>query len=148
MKKESVKYFLFLFVFTDYPYLKQLLESDVVCEERREIDIKRKFFEELLKNLDLRVMLPAMYQNEMISSHTMNEILAKENSKGHQIGLMLLLTRMQCHLSPQQWYYKFLHILKDKNYDYIIMAMEPKFLTDEGAFDPDRGMLICTFQIG
>ena len=50
--------------------------------------------------------------------------------QGAKAATFILLNRLQCHLSPKEWYLKFLRVLYKKGYKVLVNEMEPEFTLD------------------
>ena len=68
------------------------------------------------------------------------EIIRKTyETKGDIYSTMILLERMQCRKSPEEWYYTFLDALM-KNNRHVVEQIEPDFLQNPSSFMPKLGM--------
>jgi len=122
-----------------------------LLEHETEVDIPTEQARKITECPDLRNVVPGdvipyLLDAKVITNVDRQEIEARCNKKGDIGGMYLLLDRMQCHLSPEEWYYEFLNVLRADTYDDKLEKLEPDFLLHPEKFSPtltlaDKGKL-------
>lgn len=72
----------------------------------------------------------------VISDADKHEIETVCKNRGNIEGMDLLLDRMQCHLSPKEWYFEFLSVLQEREYNHLLTNMEDDFIICPSEFAP------------
>ncbi|XP_060594632.1 interferon-induced helicase C domain-containing protein 1-like, partial [Ruditapes philippinarum] len=128
----------------DYPYLKELLSYqnryDAFSSSRAQ-KILCLFTPYLEQMIHAHEFVSELKSRGVINAADEELILKTFETKGDIYSTMVLLDRMQCRKSPQDWYYEFLDLLMMKKCEHIVKEMEPDFIENPSSFMPklDRG---------
>jgi hypothetical protein len=138
----SCQSFKLFFAFTEYPYLKELLSYqnryDAFSSSRAQ-KILCLFTPYLEQMIHAHQFVSELRSRGVINAADKELILKTYDTKGDIYSTMILLDRMQCRKSPQDWYYEFLDLLMKKKFEHIVKEMEPDFIDNPSAFMPKQG---------
>ncbi|XP_053407029.1 uncharacterized protein LOC123546057 [Mercenaria mercenaria] len=124
----------------EYPYLKELfLCSDSEANNHLAEHAKkvfRLFTPSLEKSIIPCELIPELHAREVINREDRDLIIATERNRGTTAAAVVLLERIQCRLSPVEWYREFLSALMKTGNEHLVQYMEPDFVADPSAFGP------------
>ena len=123
-----------------------MIESGVLNEGSRQRGIVRLFQTQLLDQLDVLQFSNHLHSRNVLSDNDMDEIRTDLSSNSSYSALVCMISRMQCHLPPDEWYYYFLCTLRELDHNNLIEMIEPDFLSNESALMPKLGKKCITPQ--
>ncbi|XP_052772055.1 antiviral innate immune response receptor RIG-I-like isoform X2 [Mya arenaria] len=144
-KKQAHKWALFLEALDDegMEYVKsRLIASDIELPEEREHGktMLQFFGPDLEKQIDEPLKIARLLKNKkVITDVDLQEITNSTLQRSTDLAVHILLTRMQCHKRPAEWYYEFLCSLRDEGYQHLAKQLEPDFLNNPSACMPKFG---------
>ncbi|XP_052772676.1 antiviral innate immune response receptor RIG-I-like [Mya arenaria] len=144
-KKQAQKWALFLEALDDegLEYVKsRLIASDIELPEEREHGktMLQFFGPDLEKEINEPLQIARLLKNKkVITDVDLQEITNSTLQRSTNLAVHILLTRMQCHKRPAEWYYEFLCSLRDEGYQHLANKLEPDFLKNPSAYMPKLG---------
>ncbi|XP_060558733.1 uncharacterized protein LOC132719016 [Ruditapes philippinarum] len=126
----------------DYPYLKQLLLSPTAYDQFSSTHAQRNiclFSSRLVNSISAVELLPEFIKRGVLNHIDSEVTIRTDRTKGNTYAAMILLDKMQCRKSPQEWYYEFLDLLMEMNFQHILNELEPDFIENPSAFMPNLG---------
>ncbi|XP_060558732.1 uncharacterized protein LOC132719015, partial [Ruditapes philippinarum] len=129
----------------EYPYLKELLSYqkryDAFSSSRAQkiLCLFTPYLEQMIRAQEF---VSELKTRGVINAADEEIILKTYETKGDIYSTMLLLDRMQCRKSPNDWYYEFLDLLMKKKCKHIVKEMEPDFIDNPSAFMPKLDTII------
>ena len=127
---------------SEYPYLKNLLSSQQCYDEfstSRAQKIITLFAPYLENTICAKEFLSELRSKGILNAGDVEIIRKTYETKGDIYSTMILLERMQCRKSPEEWYYAFLDALMKNNYRHVVEQIEPDFLQNPSAYIPKLG---------
>ncbi|XP_052770410.1 antiviral innate immune response receptor RIG-I-like [Mya arenaria] len=144
-KKQAQKWALFLEALDDegLEYVKsRLIASDIELPEEREHGktMLQFFGPDLEKEINEPLQIARLLKNKkVITDVDLQEITNSTLQRSTNLAVHILLTRIQCHKRPAEWYYEFLCSLRDEGYQHLANKLEPDFLKNPSAYMPKLG---------
>lgn len=122
-------------LFTDYPYLGQLLrkqcsnQHNTYCEKVVQI-----FAPEIQYQINICDIIPHLIEEGVINQRDAEIISSAKRCKGDTAAAIALLDCIQSRLSPEDWYCKFLEILMKTSHGHVVEMVEPDFFKNPHSF--------------
>ncbi|XP_045192318.2 uncharacterized protein LOC123548821 [Mercenaria mercenaria] len=120
---------------SDYQYLARLLRNkgskghNGYCQKVIQI-----FSSNIQQQISTPELLSRLVEQNVINQRDMELIQSEHRRKGNTAATVVLLDCIQTHLSPEEWYMKFLHALMATSQDHIVDIIEPDFTRNPDQF--------------